>query len=206
MKKEQFTLITLSESQTKELANAISNENCRKIMQFLSENTNATESEIAARLNLPISTVHYNLQQLMKGKLIVAEEYHYSAKGREVNHYKLTHQYIVIAPKSEGLVVHLKSIIACLTITGFLAGIIQYLQKTPAAMLQQATESAPRLMSAPVAESETLEKAASVAMDTGANLATEGVKTTWITIGAWFFIGAIAGLTIYLLIEKLRKR
>ena len=87
MAKEKFLLLSLSESKTKELAQAVSNDTCRKILDYLADKE-ASESELASKLDIPISTVHYNLQQLQKGGLVVVEEYHYSEKGKEVNHYK----------------------------------------------------------------------------------------------------------------------
>ena len=43
-----------------------------------------------------MSTVHYNIQQLIKAKLVKNEEYEYSEKGREVNFYKLAKKMIII--------------------------------------------------------------------------------------------------------------
>ena len=111
MVKEKFLLVSLNESKSKQLAQAISNESCRKILDYLADKE-ASESELASKLNIPISTVHYNLQQLQKGGLVVVEEYHYSEKGKEINHYKLANKYIIIAPKSTyGIKERLKSVL-----------------------------------------------------------------------------------------------
>ena len=108
---KNFLLLSLEDSQAKKVANIVSNDSCRKILDYLSERE-ATESELAAKLNIPISTVHYNLQQLMDAKLIESEEFHYSPKGREVNHYKLANKYIIITPKKvTGITQKLKSIL-----------------------------------------------------------------------------------------------
>jgi DNA-binding transcriptional ArsR family regulator len=99
MTKEKFLLVNLKEDQTKKLAQAIQNDSCREILDFLADKE-GTESDIAKQLSQPLSTVHYNLQLLMKAGLVKVEEYHYSPKGREVNHYKLANQFIIIAPQS----------------------------------------------------------------------------------------------------------
>jgi DNA-binding transcriptional ArsR family regulator len=125
MAKEKFLLVNLKEDKAKKLAQVLSNESCRKILDYLTEKE-GTESTIAKDLELPISTVHYNLEHLMKSGLVTVEEYHYSQKGREVNHYKLANKYIIIAPKSTfGLKEKLRSIlpVALLAVIG--AGIIQ---------------------------------------------------------------------------------
>ena len=125
MAKEKFLLVSLKESKAKKLAQVISNETSRKILDHLADNE-ATESELAKKLKLPISTVHYNLKCLMEGGLVTVEEFHYSEKGKEVNHYKLANKYIIIAPKSTyGIKERLKSILPVALLTGASAGIIQ---------------------------------------------------------------------------------
>ena len=130
MVKEKFLLVSLNESKSKQLAQAISNESCRKILDYLADKE-ASESELASKLNIPISTVHYNLQQLQKGGLVVVEEYHYSEKGKEVNHYKLANKYIIIAPKSTyGIKEKLKGVLPVAILMGIGAGLIQFFSKS----------------------------------------------------------------------------
>jgi DNA-binding transcriptional ArsR family regulator len=130
MAKEKFLLVSLKESKAKKLAQVISNETSRKILDHLAENE-ATESELAKKLRLPISTVHYNLKCLMDGGLVTVEEFHYSEKGKEVNHYKLANKYIIIAPKSTyGIKERLKSVLPVALLTGATAGIIQFVQNS----------------------------------------------------------------------------
>ncbi len=129
MAKEKFLLVSLSENKAKELAQAVANETCRKILDYLADN-DATESELAEKLSVPISTVHYNLQQLQKGGLVIVEEYHYSKKGKEINHYKLANKYIIIAPKSTyGIKEKLKGVLPVILITAAGAAIIQFFSK-----------------------------------------------------------------------------
>jgi DNA-binding transcriptional ArsR family regulator len=99
--KNPSCLSSLEEAKAKKLASVLNNETCTKILNWLSSHKEGTESEIAKKLKLPLSTVHYNLKQLVEAKLVIADEYHYSEKGREVNHYKLANKYIIIAPQEE---------------------------------------------------------------------------------------------------------
>lgn len=111
MAKEKFILVSLKDDESKKLAQIITNDTSRKILDYLAEKE-ATESELAEKLGVPISTIHYNLQALLKGRLIEADEYHYSEKGKEVLHYKLANKYIIIAPKTTyGIKEKLKSIL-----------------------------------------------------------------------------------------------
>jgi predicted transcriptional regulator len=99
MAEESFLLVSLEENKAKKLAEVISNESCRRILDFLGKNNKGlTESDMAKALGLPLSTVHYNMQNLLKANLVKADEYHYSPKGKEVNHYTLTNKLIIIAP------------------------------------------------------------------------------------------------------------
>lgn len=111
MAKETFMLVSLKEAKAKKLAQVISNETSRKILDYLAKG-DKTESEIAKELGIAISTVHYNLKQLVAAKLVKADEFHYSKKGKEVNHYSLTNQFVVIAPSNEeGILDKLKKIL-----------------------------------------------------------------------------------------------
>ncbi len=98
---ESFMLVSLDEEKAKKLAQVISNGTSTKILDHLAKQPAATETDIGKALGLPLSTVHYNVKQLVDAKLVVGDEYHYSEKGREVVHYKLANKYIIIAPAEE---------------------------------------------------------------------------------------------------------
>ncbi len=147
MPKEKFVLVSLKEDKAKELAQIISNESCRKILDYLAENNDATETELAEKLQVPISTVHYNLKHLLAGGLITADEYHYSEKGKEVNHYKLANKYIIIAPKTtHGIKEKLRSILPvgliALATAGFIQLYLKYFGKTQFGVMKTAQEAA----------------------------------------------------------------
>ena len=99
MSKNNFLLVNLNETKTRKLAETITSDTSRKILNYLADN-NDSEQNIAKSLNIPISTVHYHLQKLQEAGLVIVEEFHYSTKGREVNHYQLANKYIIIAPKN----------------------------------------------------------------------------------------------------------
>ena len=97
-KDNAFLLVSLEEEKAKKLAQVITNDVCRRILDHLVKKE-ATETELSRALGVPISTVHYNIKQLVESGLVVAEEFHYSEKGREVNHYKLANKHIIITTK-----------------------------------------------------------------------------------------------------------
>ena len=196
MASKNFLLLSMEDDKIKKVSNVISNDSCRKILDYLSSKE-ATESELAEKLQIPISTVHYNLQQLMETGLISAEEFHYSKKGKEVSHYKIANKYIIIAPKKTfGIKEKLKSILPVALIAAGAAGVIQlisnYFTKTSVAQDFVAKSSvAERALEAPVA----LTQAAPP----------QTVSTILQNIALWFLAGALFALLIYLIISSLRK-
>src|SRR3989344_1421237 len=111
MPKQNFLLVSLEESQSKQLAEVLSNDTSRKLIDYLSEHEDATETGLSKTLNIPLPTVHYNLQKLKEAQLVTVEEFHYSKKGREVDHYKLANKYIIITPKPAKIKTALRSIL-----------------------------------------------------------------------------------------------
>jgi DNA-binding transcriptional ArsR family regulator len=98
MAEEAFMMLSLKESKAKRLAQVIGNDTSRRILEYLAQKE-GTETQISEDLKIPISTTHYSLKQLVDNNLVLAEEFHYSSKGREVVHYKLANKLIIIAPK-----------------------------------------------------------------------------------------------------------
>ena len=196
MTKEKFVLVSLKEDKAKELAQVISNESCRKILDYLAEKE-ATETELAKKLELPLSTVHYNLKHLVGAGLVDAEEFHYSEKGKEVNHYKLANKYVIIAPKSTfGLKEKLKSILPVGLITAAAAGLIHiFMGRTArfgAVSVQKAVMTA-----APEAEKALADEAIAE---------TAPVVSSEPSIALWFLIGSLTAIVIYLIIDYIKKK
>ncbi len=195
-KKQKFLLVSLQEDEAKQLGQVINNDTSRKILDYLADKE-ATESELAKKLNIAISTIHYNLQILVKTKLVEAEEYHYSKKGKEILHYKLANKYIIIAPKStHGIKVKLRGILPVALIISGAAFIMKYLQQPIAAMQTlktEASEAAVPMFTKAVPE---VAMAADSVQRTG--IIETGLMNSNIT---WFVIGAISSLALYFLIQ-----
>ena len=204
MAKKNFILLSMEDSKIKKISNVISNESCRKILDYLA-NKESTESELASKLNIPISTVHYNLQQLMETGLIDAEEYHYSEKGKEVNHYRLANKYIIIAPKNTyGIKEKLKSILPDVFIVSGAALAIQLMNNYfSAGNMMNAKETASD-MGARFASAPAMQKAAAETT----NQMTQNSQSifSFTNIALWFFIGAVFALLVYFLVGFNRKK
>lgn len=56
-------------------------------------------TDIAERLDLPLNTVKYHLENLLDAGLVTVSETKYSIKGREVKMYSLANQLLIVAPR-----------------------------------------------------------------------------------------------------------
>ncbi|MBI2125567.1 winged helix-turn-helix transcriptional regulator [Candidatus Woesearchaeota archaeon] len=196
MAKSNFLLVDLNEPKTKKLAETITSDTSRKILNHLAEKED-TESSIAKMLNLPISTVHYHLQKLQEAHLITAEEFHYSQKGREVLHYKLANKYIIIAPKHvSGLKEKLKGILPAALAALGISAVIKFIQST-----SQAVPAMEAVESGVADTSQAFVQEASLKMAQEAP-----VVTAQPDIALWFLVGSVATLLIYFLVEFIREK
>lgn len=221
MPKEKFVLVSLQEDKAKKLAQVITNDSCRRILDYLADNE-ATESELANKLDLPISTVHYNLKQLVEGGLVIAEEFHYSKKGKEVLHYKLANKYIIIAPKSTyGIKEKLKAVLPVVLLLAVGAGILQIFSKgirssqvfttvtkTFGGMTEKATIAQDLAKTAAEAAPAAVEEVAEV-MPAFQNVTTSTSvipASPLANIALWFLIGGLFALIVYLIINAIMKK
>jgi DNA-binding transcriptional ArsR family regulator len=201
MAKESFVLVSLQEDKAKALAQVISNDSCRKILDYLADKQDTTASDLAKKLTIPLPTVHYNLKHLMQAKLIESDEYHYSEKGKEVNHYKLANKYVIIAPKTtHGLKEKLRSILPVALISGLAASTIPFLQK-----VTQPTQTS--LAAAPTAFAKSADSFQEAAV-APAQLIAESAPTivTEPNLALWFLFGSLFAIAIMLLVEWIRSK
>ena len=212
MPKENFVLVSLNESKTKELAQAISNESCRKILDYLAENHDATESDLSKLLSIPISTVHYNMRILLAGGLVSAKEFHYSEKGKEVLHYHLANKYIIIAPKTtRGIKEKLKNLFSVFLLAVAGAGLISlyehFLKSNNIAALQTFNNQEAISRTADVAEGAVAEAAkAAVEKAPETVTAVQGAVASEQNIALWFLLGSLFVIILIAIIEIIRSR
>lgn len=202
MAKQSFLLVSLQEDKAKKLAQVVSNESCRKILDYLADKE-STETELATNLQLPISTVHYNLKQLVGAGLVSSEEFHYSAKGKEVSHYKLANKYIIIAPKSTfGIKEKLKSILPVVLIVSAAAGLLQLFNSGTMRSLSAANaENFVNQKSAAMQAAPMMQPAASDQVQSALQQTVHSVPN----IALWFLAGALFAIIVFLIVSRIRK-
>ncbi len=185
---ESFILLNLKEEKAKEVANILTNETCKKILEYMAGKEFATETEISKELKIPLSTVHYNVTQLLNSGLIKVEEFHYSERGREVDHYKLANKFVIIAPPSSKLnelKERLRTILP-LALIAVASSAIVYWFKGVSYMTKASTTQ-------PLVER----------MDLSAPLSTSYHEPN---IALWFLLGAFTIIISYALILLLKKK
>lgn len=191
MSDESFLLVSLDEEKSKKLAQVLSNDTSRKILDLLSKNEMMTETQISKELKIPLSTTHYNMSLLLKAKLANDEHYTYSEKGKKIVHYSLSNKYVIIAPKkSPEFLKKLQEFLPVLLIISSISIGIKYYFSNLSHV--QGLARAP-MYAADMVE----EEAAGFAVK-----AMEQVTSTPVTnqeFALWFLLGSIATILIYLL-------
>ena len=226
MASKNFLLVSLEESKAKQLAQIVSNDICRKILDHLTgKEKGATETEISKDLQIPLSTVHYNLKQLLNSGIVKAEEFHYSAKGREMLHYSLANKYIIIAPKAtatESLANKLKRILPVVAVVAAAGTVLQLISSfNNGGMTQISKAYYPAMQKASDTAMPMTQEAARIGHEAAANHAYNATNQTTtafvervitqavpqhLNIAGWFVAGAVFAIAAYIIYDMLRER
>ncbi len=94
---EKLLILPLGE-ESKKITQVISNDTARQIVELLAD-APLSASDIAERLQSPLTTVTYNLENLESVGLVRIERIKYSEKGREVKIYAPVRKLIVVVPE-----------------------------------------------------------------------------------------------------------
>jgi len=199
MVEEAYITASLDDEKAKEIGQVIANPTCRKILNLLSEK-NLTETDISTELNLPLSTVHYNIQQLLKSGIVETKKFYYSSKGNKINVYTLARKIILIAPKGvEMRRSKLRSLLPSIFITFAISVFIKIFFSNLYTRFYAAQEA-------------TIEKVAIGISEAAAPLS-KPIITTYLPsaqaagngYAIAFFIGSLLALVIFLAIEKIKQ-
>ncbi len=195
MAKNPYLMVSLEDTKSKALAMVLSNDTARAIMKYMTEHDNLTETELAEALRIPLSTAHYNIQNLIKAGLVRAAEFHYSEKGKEVMHYTLSNKIIIIAPEKERRNKLLRKLLPVIGIMGMLtAGLSTFKGK----FLPIADKiAAPQLMRTAVE---------SAALDVAPIVASVPNPPFYTNIVLWFLAGAAISIIVYFIIDFFANR
>ncbi len=94
---EKLLILPLGD-ESKKITQVISNDTARQIIELLAD-APLSASDIAERLQAPLTTITYNLENLESVGLVKVEKIKYSEKGREVKIYAPVRKLIVVVPE-----------------------------------------------------------------------------------------------------------
>lgn len=97
---EKLLVLPLGD-ESKKITQVITNDTARHIMELLAEHS-MSASYIAKHLDVPLTTIKYNLENLVDVGLAKIERIKYSEKGRQVKVYAPVRKLIVVVPEKLG--------------------------------------------------------------------------------------------------------
>ena len=206
---EKLLILPLNDKNSKEIAQIISNDTARNIIEAIASNP-LSASKIAEKLGIPLTTVQYNLEKLNDAGLVKVEQIKYSEKRKPVKIYAPQRKFVVIVPEKTSRKDVITSLKRYLTVIFFAvagSGIIEFLtMKMKGPGLEEVTRSIPErgdAVPAPIpaptpmpAAVPTTEKALDIAM--GFDIFAHP--------GLWFLFGCLFVILVVFLIEHLGRK
>ncbi|MGB8216752.1 MAG: helix-turn-helix domain-containing protein [Candidatus Methanoperedens sp.] len=142
---EKLLILPLGE-ESKKITQVISNDTARQIIELLAD-APLSASDIAERLQAPLTTITYNLENLESVGLVKVERIKYSEKGREVKIYAPVRKLIVVVPEKtdrKSVADLLRKYIGVILAAVLASSLIEFFMRSAersAKMMQIATES-----------------------------------------------------------------
>jgi len=97
-KDADMMIIPLSDDRLKKVARALSNETAVTVLQKLVEKSMST-TELSESLNIPLTTIEYNISALLEAELIKVERIKFSRKRRDIKYYAPVKRALIFAPE-----------------------------------------------------------------------------------------------------------
>src|SRR3989344_2456824 len=95
---DKFILMGLGDENSKEIAEIMKSKTAKKIIDYLAERKETSEKEIADSLGMPLNTVEYNLNKLVKSRLVKkSDRILWSEKGKRIGMYQMARKHIIIS-------------------------------------------------------------------------------------------------------------
>ena len=177
---DKYIMLNLDDDKTKKVAEVVSSSSCKKILNLLADKE-ASESDIARELGIPVNTAEYNIKKLIESGLIESVSHFWSVKGKKIKSYRLAKKYIVIAPKKSNWD-KIKPILPVAIVSVILTFIIKF--------YYQIKNSAPIVQD--FAEQKVMSAASGAAPAVVQISSSEAYAT-------WFLIGALTAIVVFLI-------
>lgn len=185
-------MISLDDDKAKKLAEVISNDTSRKILSYLSEQE-ATESGVSKSLRIPMSTVTYNLKNLIKAGLVETKEFKWSTKGKEMDIFRVKKRYIIITPGKSEVKQDLKKLWPVVLGGAVVGGLIEIFTRKTIFIGEQMRDTVEK----------TTTGASEVAFATAPEVSTQVTQCSY--YGVYFFVGVIFVFLMFMIFRKVKK-
>jgi len=174
-------LFNLDDEKAKKLGEIISNTTARRIVNFLAE-TEASESDIARQLNIPLNTVEYNINKLLEAGIIEkSRNFFWSVKGKKIDMLKVANKLIVISPKKSNIYSKLKGIVPVVLSSAVFTAFILW-QKMQNAGIKAAEYLAASELQTQTAAAEAGKLASTTSLVSGIGTAGWFLAAVWIAV------------------------
>ena len=191
---EKYINFDINDERAGAIAEVLANKTSKKILSLIAEKE-ISEGDISTELHMPLNTVGYNVNKLLKAGLIEkSKNFFWSAKGKKILTYKLSNKKIVISPKSV-----FSGVLPALLVSFLGAGIVRfyYLKQIARDGFSQAVD---------FTYSQGSEAAATVSKITTPSGIIEqsavAANYSWL----WFLLGALLALLIILIFNWRKTR
>jgi DNA-binding Lrp family transcriptional regulator len=97
---EKYLMISMDDSKAKAVSEVLGSKTCKKIIDYLAENDEASQKDLSDALNIPMNTMDYNMKKLIaSGFVQKRSNFFWSKKGKKIVMYELSNKSIVISPR-----------------------------------------------------------------------------------------------------------
>jgi len=128
---EKLLILPLGK-ESKKITQVITKDTARQIIELLAEDS-MSASDIATQLDVPLTTIKYNLENLIDVGLIKIKRIKYSEKGRQVKVYAPIRKLIVLVPEktdSTSVMNVLKKYLGVIFAAVFASGLVEMITRS----------------------------------------------------------------------------
>ena len=99
---DNVIILEPGDERAQKISKAMASQTASDILQLLAEDKKSL-TEITDRLDIPLTTAKYHIENLLEAGLITVTETKYSVKGREIKIYAVTNQLLIVAPRQSNV-------------------------------------------------------------------------------------------------------
>lgn len=194
---EKLLVLSLGDKESKKVSQVIANDTARDILDLVADEP-LSSTAISERLDIPLTTVQYNIEKLTETGLIDVKEKRWSKKGRTIKIYGPKRRLLIIVPENiekEDILGAVRKYIGILLFAGLASVILEF------ATWGGVSENADLKGAFEGAEERAVD-AAPMAVEEF----TTGIRNLGDHIGLYFFAGALFVVLLAVIIEWWKKR